>query len=210
MALLPGEEKEGIMKPIILASGSPRRRELLEQMGLTFTIMPAQGEEVITKETPAEAVQELSYGKAAEIFEKTDLTEAIVIGADTVVVLDAEIMGKPESEEGAFAMLKRLQGRTHRVYTGVTVMVKEGMKKREFTFSSCTEVDVFPMEDWEIKSYVNKGESLDKAGAYGIQGGFAVYVKGIRGEYNNVLGLPIAGLYQAMKEYGLLWEEEAG
>lgn len=208
------------MKTLILASASPRRKELLERMGLDFTVVPSRGEELITKEAPWEAVEELSRQKAEEVFavcaaERKE-EEMVVIGSDTVVALGDAVLGKPRDEAEAFSMLKSLQGQSHKVYTGVSIITggrnpaaeEKGTAEvaesaRTATFHGYTEVAVFPMEDWEIRDYVAKGESLDKAGAYGIQGAYSVYVKGIRGDYNNVLGLPVSELYQRLKRMGL-------
>lgn len=191
-------------KKVILASGSPRRKELLEQMGLTFQILPSRKEEKQIGETPAQIVEGLSRQKAQDVAEQIPPEDALVIGADTIVVCDGQIMGKPHTQEEACQMIGRLQGRTHQVYTGVTVAETEqradGENKIAYdTFSCCTQVRVFPMNDKEIQSYVALGESMDKAGAYGIQGGFGMYVEGIEGDYNNVLGLPISSLYQRIK-----------
>lgn len=191
-------------RQVILASGSPRRKELLEQMGLTFQILPSKKEEKQIGETPAQIVEGLSRQKAQDVAEQILSEEAMVIGADTIVVCDGQIMGKPQSEEEACQMIGMLQGGTHQVYTGVTVAETErcadGTNKIAYdTFSCCTQVRVFPMNDKEIQSYVALGESMDKAGAYGIQGGFGMYVERIEGDYNNVLGLPISALYQKIK-----------
>ncbi len=191
-------------RQVILASGSPRRKELLEQMGLTFQILPSKKEEKQIGETPAQIVEGLSRQKAQDVAEQILSEEAMVIGADTIVVCDGQIMGKPQSEEEACQMIGMLQGGTHQVYTGVTVAETErcadGENKIAYdTFSCCTQVRVFPMNDKEIQSYVALGESMDKAGAYGIQGGFGMYVERIEGDYNNVLGLPISALYQKIK-----------
>lgn len=191
-------------RQVILASGSPRRKELLEQMGLTFQILPSKKEEKQIGETPAQIVEGLSRQKAQDVAEQILLDQSVVIGADTIVVCDGQIMGKPQSEEKACEMIGMLQGKTHQVYTGVTVAETErsvdGTNKIAYdTFSCCTQVKVFPMDETEIKRYVALGESMDKAGAYGIQGGFGTYVEGIEGDYNNVLGLPISALYQRIK-----------
>ena len=191
-------------RQVILASGSPRRKELLEQMGLTFQILPSKKEEKQIGETPAQIVEGLSRQKAQDVAEQISSDQALVIGADTIVVCDGQIMGKPHTEEEACQMIGMLQGKTHQVYTGVTVAETEqsadGTNKIAYdTFSRCTQVKVFPMDETEIKRYVALGESMDKAGAYGIQGGFGTYVEGIEGDYNNVLGLPISALYQRIK-----------
>ena len=196
-------------KRMILASASPRRKELLAQIGVTFEVRPSKAEEVTTSRTPAEMVMELSCLKATDIFEQLsdeEKKEVLVIGADTVVALDGNIMGKPADEAEAKKMLSDLQGRTHQVYTGVTLIWQEEDKtgakagvtkevRREKVFFEETVVDVYPMTEEEIEAYVATKEPMDKAGAYGIQGGFAAYIKGINGDYNNVVGLPVGRLY---------------
>lgn len=190
------------MRKIILASASPRRRELLEQGGIPFTVIPSQAEEKITTEQPGQVVEELSYLKCSDIYEKS-LGDVLVIGADTVVASEGKILGKPSSQKDAVKMLQSLQGREHEVYTGVTIMAREGSENRKKTFHEKTKVVFYPMSDEEIRSYVNTGEPMDKAGAYGIQGKSAVFIKEISGDYNNVVGLPLARLYQELKNMGI-------
>ncbi|MCI8429130.1 MAG: septum formation inhibitor Maf [Lachnospiraceae bacterium] len=180
------------MKKIILASGSPRRRELLEQIGVKFEIHKAEGEEKITSSIPEEAVKELSLQKAKEVSGKYD--GDVIIGADTVVAVDGQILGKPADRADAVRMLRLLQGKEHQVITGVTVILKESGKT--VSFAEVTKVYIFPMTEEQIEQYIETGEPMDKAGAYGIQGKFAVYVSGIEGDYNNVVGLPVGRLYQ--------------
>lgn len=183
------------MTKIVLASGSPRRKELLEQVGLKFDIIPAKGEEVITSDIPCEVVQELSKQKAAEIAKQFENEDVLVIGADTLVAFGDKIMGKPKDEEMAYKMLSELQGNTHQVYTGVTLIKKE----KTVTFYEKTDVYFYPMTKNEIEDYIATREPMDKAGAYGIQGIGAKFVKGINGDYNNVVGLPVARLLREMK-----------
>ncbi|MBQ8184202.1 MAG: septum formation protein Maf [Lachnospiraceae bacterium] len=195
------------MKQIILASASPRRKELLGLLNTEFQIFPAVGEEVLTTSDPARAVQELSGQKAREvacrIFAETE-GEVLVIGADTVVALDGEILGKPGSLEEAFSMIEKLQGRTHSVFTGVTVIDRDvSGQERSRTFAEETFVTVSPMTETQIWTYVNRGESLDKAGAYGIQGVFGAFVESIQGDYNNVVGLPVSRLYRELYDMGV-------
>lgn len=190
------------MKKIILASASPRRRELLEQGGIPFTVIPSQAEENITTTNPVLAVEELSYLKCSDVYEKS-VEDVVVIGADTVVVSDGKILGKPSSKEEAIEMLQGLQGRAHEVYTGVTIMIREGKENTKKTFHEKTKVVFYPMSDEEIRSYVNTKEPMDKAGAYGIQGKSAIFIKEINGDYNNVVGLPLARLYQELKNTGI-------
>ena len=184
-------------KKIILASASPRRRELLAQIGLPFTVQVSSVEEVITKTAPEEIVMELSAQKAEDVKKNTE-EDCIVIGADTIVSYSdgekTQILGKPGSEEEAFGMLKLLQGNSHQVYTGVTICFGEQIR----TFYEKTQVHVYPMNEEQIEEYIKTGEPMDKAGAYGIQGRFAAFIKGIEGDYNNVVGLPVGRLYQEL------------
>lgn len=193
-------------RQIILASQSPRRRELLAQMGLQFEIRPACGEEIITSTIPWQVVEELSMRKAEEIYRKDRPAESIlVIGADTIVVLNGRILGKPQSQAEACEMLRSLQGQKHQVYTGVTLIWNEqedgvGCVKKQHTFHEETEVEFYPMTEQEIEEYVATGDCMDKAGAYGIQTQSGVYIRGICGDYNNVVGLPIARLYHELRK----------
>lgn len=187
------------MKKIILASGSPRRRELMTQIGLTFTVVPSQVEEVIRYTRPDQIVEDLSRQKAEDIAAGSE-PGTIIIGADTVVAVEGEILGKPHTPERARAMLEKLQGRSHQVYTGVTIIEKmAGGACWTTTFSEQTDVHLYPMTEEEIRRYVATGDPLDKAGAYGIQGVFAAYIEGITGDYYNVVGLPVGRLYQELK-----------
>lgn len=183
---------------LILASASPRRKELLGKTGMEFEVVPAKGEEVITKTLPWEVVSELSLQKAKEIADQ-QTEECIVIGADTIVAKGEKIMGKPKSEDEACRMLGELAGDSHQVYTGVT-LIRTGSDRRYVTFAEKTEVFFYPMSDDEINAYVATKDCMDKAGAYGIQGDFAIYVKGIEGDYYNVVGLPIGKVYQELKQ----------
>ena len=179
-----------MMKKIILASGSPRRKELLTQIGVRFEVQKAEGEEIITSSVPTEVVKELSLQKAQEVAAKYD--GDIVIGADTVVAAEGQILGKPRDKEDAMRMLRILQGKEHEVITGVAVLLKE--QQKVINFAEVTKVHVFPMTEAQMEAYVESGEPMDKAGSYGIQGKFAAYVSGIEGDYNNVVGLPIGRL----------------
>ena len=189
------------MRKIILASGSPRRRELLTQIGLEYTVIPSKKEEILRFTQPEDIVKDLSLQKAQDIAENAEVG-TMVIGSDTVVSLDGEILGKPHTSENAVAMLKRLEGRSHQVYTGVSVVIK-GMAADGtdaiISFAEKTDVHVYPMTEEEIQAYVATGDPLDKAGAYGIQGIFAKHVQGISGCYYNVMGLPIGRLHQELK-----------
>lgn len=189
--------------PIILASASPRRAELLKQAGVTFTIQPSDAEETITPATPAETVEALAFQKADAVFkqlkQKYQNQDYMVIGADTIVYYDGEILGKPQDEQEAFDMLKLLSDRTHQVFTGVAIIEKKAGEKQTTLLHEKTDVTFYPINDYEIKDYIATGDPLDKAGAYGIQGPFAVHVKEIHGDYYNVVGFPIGKFYQTIK-----------
>lgn len=190
------------MRKIILASASPRRRELLEQIGAVFEVCPSNAEEIMTSSVPREAVQELSRCKGSEVFERTS-GDVLVIGADTVVAFQDSILGKPADAAMARDMLLRLQGNTHQVYTGVTLLIRQSGTVTQKSFYEKTEVVFYPMTGEEIDAYVRTGEPMDKAGAYGIQGKSAVFVEKIDGDYSNVVGLPLARLYQELKQMGI-------
>lgn len=184
---------------LILASASPRRRELLELMGLPFTVIVSGEKEIPPENASAEEIVcALSRQKAAHVFKEHP--EACVIGADTVVELDGEILGKPHTPENAVSYLKRLQGRSHNVYTGVTVL-KEGREDVRFCK---THVTFRPMTEEEIRWYVSTGDPLDKAGAYGVQGSACFFVDKIEGNYFNVIGLPIPLLYDMLLDAGIM------
>lgn len=200
-------------KKIILASASPRRRELLTQIGLDFDVVVSETEEKITSTEPAKVVEELSAQKAEAVWEKlavsgvfdpeqksgeTTMTDPLVLGADTVVACDGKILGKPADTETAAAMLTMLQGRGHEVYTGVTILYEENGERKMLTFHEKTTVHFYPMTDAQIREYVATGDPMDKAGAYGIQGFCARYIRGIEGDYNNVVGLPVGRVYQEL------------
>ena len=207
------------MSQMILASASPRRKELLEQIGAEFVICPARGEEVITETDPSAVVMELSRQKAEEVAygvliyneQHADLAtpqDILVIGADTVVAYENQLLGKPKDEEDARRMLTMLSGKTHSVYTGVTFVFidKEG-RTGEHCFFEKTDVCMYPLKEEEIDRYIQSGDPMDKAGSYGIQGRFAIHIKEIRGDYNNVVGLPVARLYQELQKLGVsIWE----
>ncbi len=196
------------MVRFVLGSGSPRRKELLEQLGLEFELSPAHGEEIITKTLPADIVEELSRQKADEVADryasayKNDT--CVIIGADTIVAFGTEIMGKPRDEEDAVRMLTQLAGNTHQVYTGVTLVTIKDGERSVRTFHEKTDVQMYPMTGTQVRAYVATGEPMDKAGAYAIQGKCAAYIRGINGEYNNVVGLPVARLMQELLSLGLV------
>ncbi|MGI5963540.1 MAG: Maf family protein [Lawsonibacter sp.] len=185
---------------IILASQSPRRRELLEQIGLSgFQIRPAHGEESPHPElSPDQLVEELSRQKALEVG-RTVQPGDLVIAADTVVAVANQVLGKPHSTQQAKEMLSTLSGRSHTVYTGITIL-QDG---RILTQHEATRVRFRPLTAQEISCYVATGEPMDKAGAYGIQGYGALFVEAIEGDYSNVVGLPVCRLGQMLAEFGL-------
>ena len=224
---------------IILASGSPRRKELLEQAGYRFIIEVSDADENIQAEFPGTLVEELSHRKAGAVAAhylrpaqncqpagalaggtaqtvasenvpsaagETASDDAVtLIGADTVVVLDGKVLGKPDGEEGAVRMLRALSGRSHQVYTGVSLLlIRDGVLTAEEKFHVCTDVTMREMTEEEIRRYVATGEPMDKAGAYGIQGKAAVFISGICGDYYNVVGLPICELTTRLRR---LWKE---
>ncbi len=190
-----------IVNEFILASQSPRRRELLNAIGLNFEVIVSDADESsVSPEgiAPGMYVQELALIKAAATAKKV-LTRknAVIIAADTIVVLDGKILGKPKDENNAFEMLSSLSGRSHEVYTGYCVMrIKDG-----FTVCSNVKTDVIfkELNEDEIKSYIRTKEPMDKAGAYGIQGLGGMLIKGIEGDYANVVGLPVSALYDTLK-----------
>lgn len=193
------------MSKIILASASPRRKELLAKAGISFTVIPAAGEEKRTSEDPGEAVQQLARDKAEWVARSLAECEegTLVIGSDTIVVFENWILGKPKDRRDAAETLEKLQGNTHQVYTGVTVLERKAGKWVEHTFFESTDVTFYPVSREEIQDYIATGEPMDKAGSYGIQGLFGIYVKGICGDYNNVVGLPVARLFHEMKKSGI-------
>lgn len=205
---------------IVLASGSPRRKQIMEEAGFEFEICASNKEEITTKEAPSEVCVELATQKAMDIAagiktyneEHPDITQPqdiLVIGADTIVALKSEdgkdiILGKPKDEEDARNMLMSLSDNTHSVFTGVSfVFVSKEGKAYEYSFCEETKVKFYEMSREDIDSYIATGEPLDKAGAYGIQGKAGKYVKSIDGEFYNVVGLPIARVCHELKKLGV-------
>ena len=182
---------------LILASASPRRKELLGKIGLEFDIIPAKGEEVITQTLPWEVVKELSFQKAKEIAD-IQAEECIVIGSDTIVDKGEQIMGKPKDEADAFNMLKTLSGDWHSVISGVTVLDNKSAKSESFYVE--TKVKFAHLTDEEINNYIKTKEPMDKAGSYGIQGKGSRFIEKIDGDYFNVVGLPVQKLYTVLKK----------
>ena len=183
---------------MILASQSPRRRELLGQMGFSFTVRPAKGEELAHPElTPAQLVEELARQKALEVSAEA-ASDDVVVAADTVVAIDGVVLGKPHDKVHAAQMLSALSGREHTVYTGVAVKRGETLLVEH----EATQVRFRPLTEREIDLYIQTGEPMDKAGSYGIQGYGALLVEGIRGDYFNVVGLPICRLGRMLAQVG--------
>lgn len=192
------------MRKIILGSGSPRRKEILKTAGYDFTVVTADVDENVTEDSPEATVMAISARKAesvAKLVADNGEKDFLVIGADTLVFLGSERMGKPGSEEEACEYLRRLSGNTHKVITGVSLYYddEEGNLNSR-VFSASTEVDVARLSQEEIEQYAASGEPMDKAGAYAIQGQFGKYITAIRGEYNNVVGFPIAAFYKNAKD----------
>ncbi len=206
---------------IILASASPRRRELLSQILPEFEVIPSEVDEVITKAEPGEIAIELAAEKALAVAEQAvnaddsahantedngeftlySADDTLVIGADTIVVHRGKILGKPRDKMDAYNILTELANDTHEVFTGVCLLyVKSDGRSMQYPFYERTEVTFYPMKGEEIAEYVASGDPMDKAGAYGIQSGCAKYIRGINGDYNNVVGLPLARLYQELRE----------
>ena len=175
---------------LVLASKSPRRSEILKNAGYEFTVRVADADETIPEGTkPEDAVVLLAARKAMAVERADDET---VLGADTIVVLDNKILGKPKSREDAYNMLKSLSGRVHSVFTGVCI-IENG---KSMTFAEETEVQFLSLTDEEIYGYIDTNDCYDKAGAYGIQGYASKFVKGINGDYFNVVGLPISAIFE--------------
>ena len=191
---------------LILASASPRRKELLAQIGAECEVFPAAGEERIGSKVPEQVVLELAKQKAKEVAARfsQEPGRLAVLGADTVVAFGGQILGKPKDKADAARMLKTLSGNTHSVFTGVAVVLLANKQVEEvFSFYEETKVTMYPMSDKQIEAYIGTGEPMDKAGAYAIQGKCAVYIEKIAGDYNNVVGLPVAAIYQKLEKSGI-------
>jgi septum formation protein len=194
------------METLILASQSPRRKILLQQIGLKFKIIPSNSAELIQPtQTPQENAQRIALEKATEVAQR--LRKGLVIGADTIVVLDRHILGKPRSKEDAKRMLRMLSGREHSVFTGFALI--DVKTKKQMSSVEETRVRFRKLDDEEITSYVNSGSPMDKAGAYGIQDDYgAVFVEKIQGCFYNVVGFPLTKFYIALKKFSTELEKE--
>lgn len=188
------------MDAIILASSSPRRRELLSQAGIPFTVMPGEVDEEKAElsGTPEQKTEQLAYLKAMDVAKKVQ--KGLVLGADTIVVCDGEILGKPADEEDAIRMLESLSGREHHVITGIALADAESGKAA--IGHETTKVKFSPITSEDIKAYIRTGEPFGKAGAYAVQGRGALFVEGIDGCYSNVVGLPLSRLGKMLHEFG--------
>jgi len=184
-------------KRVILASASPRRKEIFKEASIAFEVIKSEAEEFTKKTNPNEIVEELSELKAKDVLNRlladnTKLTNIAIVGADTVVAFEKEILGKPKDKEDAKRMLRLLSGNVHQVYTGVTLIYSNANGEiKYYTFSEKTDVKVESLDEMQIEEYIETGEPMDKAGAYAIQGIFGKYILGYSGEYNNVVGFPI-------------------
>ncbi len=183
-------------KQLILASQSPRRRELLAMCEIPFTIVNSHVDEILNMDLPITlAVEDLAYRKAKEVAQR--YPEAVVIGADTLVIIDGEILGKPKDAMIAAEMLRKLSGKVHQVITGISIISPTETE----TYSSTVDVEFYELSEDQIRKYVDSKVPLDKAGAYGIQDKGGLFVKGIVGDYYTVMGLPIARVYQSIQKY---------
>ena len=188
-------------KKIILASASPRRQELMMQAGYEFEVQVSHKEETYSSETPDDIVKELALLKARDIAEQNEAKDLVVIGADTVVAYQGDILGKPSSKEDAFAMIQSSQGDKHQVYTGVAILsYDEEGNETVVNHAVKTDVYVNSMTDEEIWKYIESDNVMDKAGSYGIQSGFAIHIEKIEGDYFNVVGLPISYIYNILED----------
>lgn len=203
------------MYHIILASGSPRRKEIMETMDIPYQVIKADVEEKTVETIPAKMVQALASLKAnavlpqvrklAKEYEQSgEQAEFIIIGADTMVFYEGHAMGKPKNEQDAARMLQLLSDDTHEVYTGVSILVLRATGTvEEWKLAVCTKVVVRPLTEEQIRDYISTGEPMDKAGAYAIQGKFGIYIREIIGDYYNIVGFPIAKIYDALLEHGI-------
>lgn len=184
---------------IILASKSPRRKELMDMLNLKYEVIVSEAEETLEEGiTAEEQAKRLSYIKAKTVFEETS-GDRIVIGSDTMVIKDDKIYGKPKNEEDAFKILKELNGTKHQVITGLAILVEKNGKYEEYLDYDITEVHFKNMTDTEIKDWISTGQAMDKAGAYAVQGEFCVFIEKINGNYWSVMGLPIHKVYDILK-----------
>lgn len=189
---------------IILASASPRRKDLMDLAKFDYEIIPSNfDEKVDSKLNLEEQSKEIAYGKAKDIFDNTQGNRAI-IGADTLVIIDQQQLGKPNSREEAIQMLTNLQGRSHTVYTSIAILIEKNGELKEYKELSQTRIWIKKMTQKEIENYVDSENPYDKAGGYAIQSSFVVFVDKIDGDFSTVIGLPISRIYSILKENDIL------
>ncbi len=192
-----------LMTKIILASASERRQKLLEQVGINCEVIPSNiDEDSINGDNPGDLVEKLSAAKAENVAERLE-GDFVIVAADTVVVKDSRVFGKPSDEKEAFEMLNSLQGNRHEVFTGVTLICVTGGEGLIDTFHVRTIVDMMPMTPKQINAYIQSGEPMDKAGGYGIQGRGAAYIRDVAGDFFNVVGLPISTVLSRLEHMGI-------
>lgn len=197
------------MYRVILASESPRRKEIMEQMGIPFQAMGSSLAEVVEEKEPAAMVQALAAIKAKDIASKIaeakdTAADTIIIGADTMVFFRENVLGKPKDKADAVRMLQMLSGGEHEVYTGVNIIIRPVQGHMEsISFAACTKVLMRALTREQIENYVATGEPMDKAGAYAIQGRFGIYISEIHGDYYNIVGFPIAKIHEKLLEHGI-------
>lgn len=190
------------MLKLVLASQSPRRKKLLTQLGFIFEIVPSNSEEIITSDIPSNIVKDLSMQKAEEVAKS--MPDSLVIGADTIVIHEGEILGKPKNQKDAFDTLTKLSGSTHEVFTGISLVITNTMNEiiKSHSFYEETKVSFSPLTPIEIESYIETQSPMDKAGAYGIQDDWgSVFVERIEGDFYNVVGFPINRFYRELKDF---------
>jgi len=186
---------------VILASASPRRKELMDKMGVSYEVIPSRFEEKRDESLDrTRQVELLAYGKAKEVFQRTT-GDRLVIGCDTLVYGNGKFYGKPKVESVAKQMLQELSGKTHEVITGLTVLVEKDGKTEEYVEHNTTKIHIKDMTDQEIEKWIATGKALDKAGAYAIQEEFCVFIDSIEGSYFSTIGLPVDQLYDVLKKY---------
>ncbi|HHU74229.1 MAG TPA: septum formation protein Maf [Clostridiales bacterium] len=199
------------MYRIILASESPRRKEILKTMGIPFEAMASNVNEEVEEKEPASMVEALAKLKVVDIWKQIkeqnkSQDKIIIIGADTMVFYQGQALGKPKDQEDAARILGMLSNDVHQVYTGVSMIIVDQdrkLKEEHISFAVCTKVSVQPLNKKQMEDYIASGEPMDKAGAYGIQGRFGIHIKEISGDYYNVVGFPIAKIYETLLELGI-------
>ncbi|MBQ6661598.1 MAG: septum formation inhibitor Maf [Lachnospiraceae bacterium] len=193
--------------PIYLASASPRRREILAQLGVDFEVCVSDADESITENDPGRIVETLAERKAGAVFAEIADGDAVVLGSDTVVAKDGEVLGKPKDAADAASMLRKLSADTNTVYTGVCIMMRRCGKTVKSVFHCAADVAFAEMSDAEIDWYVGTGEPMDKAGAYAVQGLGGRFVRSIHGDYYTVMGLPMQKVYETLRKFGVLLDD---